>query len=499
MAANSDRVESFKETTNQLFVLFVVISAVSGALGVIVTVGASRREKQLRADYLSERRFYEERAQKYESQQLDLHSRVLRIYENQAQIGEKYGAHSDKIFSQQESYASGMAEITTTFKDILEDIKGISQFKVEESKLAIDALKKQAKAARILPRIQKELDELKRERDERLDDLLQDTAGLGRSRHEYTVPDHDLQALLFQFRIKFDGLSKLFLDKYSNQPQYGAVFYYRGLIAFLDGDILTAHKMFSISEQLAPFTKTGLDEMPHELRIRAAFTQFYLALLHKNYGKMRTAKEHVEKSYLMYGKDEESELLTLVTLAEVLSYLPEGLEASRNALKELFKRAEIRKAAQAFTNVEEQYLARARLIYGHTFYIESKWGEARAAYEKILEFDSKNYYAHYSLGQILQEEKRHQEAQATFDKAYQCLLDSGHLEIKPERNTQIALNALAYMCTRKIGQASAKQHLDAVSTHLAKVREVDGFELKLFSLKKKRLVTKDEFWSELLG
>ena len=78
MVANHDRIESFKEITNQLFWLFVFISAVSSALGVIVIVGASRREKQLRADYLSERRFYEERAQKYESQQSDLHSRVNR-------------------------------------------------------------------------------------------------------------------------------------------------------------------------------------------------------------------------------------------------------------------------------------------------------------------------------------------------------------------------------------------------------------------------------------
>lgn len=93
MAANSDRVESFKETTNQLFWLFVFISAVSGALGVFVTVRAAKREEQLRTDYQSERQFNEK-------QQLEIQSRVLRIYENQALIGEKCGAHSEKIFNQ---------------------------------------------------------------------------------------------------------------------------------------------------------------------------------------------------------------------------------------------------------------------------------------------------------------------------------------------------------------------------------------------------------------
>ena len=71
---------------------------------------------------------------------------MLRIYENQAQVNEKFGKHSGEIFSQQESYSRGMAEITTTFKDILENIKGISHFKVEESELAIDALQKQKEA-----------------------------------------------------------------------------------------------------------------------------------------------------------------------------------------------------------------------------------------------------------------------------------------------------------------------------------------------------------------
>jgi hypothetical protein len=99
----------------------------------------------------------------------------------------------------------------------------------------------------------------------------------------------------------------------------------------------------------------------------------------------------------------------------------------------------------------------------------------------------------------LQEEGRPQEAQATFDKTYQCLVDSKHLETKPERNTLIALNALAYLCLRGVNKTTAKPYLDAVNAHLAKVREMDGFQMKLFSMKRKRLVTKDEYWSELLG
>jgi tetratricopeptide (TPR) repeat protein len=498
MAANLDRIESFKEITNQLFWLFAVLGAVSGILGVIVTFRTTKQQEQLRSDYRSERNFYEERAREYERQQLELHSRVLRIYENQAMIGEKYGKHSDEIFNLQEAYSGGMAKITTTFKEILEDIKGISQFKVEESKFVIDALKQQAEAAQMLPQIQSELNELRRERDERMDDLLQDTTTLSiRSRHEFTEPDRELQATIFQFRIKMDGMSKPFLNKYFDKEHYGPVFYYRGLIAFLDSDILSAHKMLKISERLAPIPDNGPEAMEREPRFRAAFTQFYLALIEKNYGNMRTAKDHIEKSYRIYGQEEKSELLTLVTLAEIHSYLPTGLERAHNALKEVLERAEMKVKAKTLNNTERQYVSRAHLIDGHISYIENKWQEARAAYEKVLEINNRNYYAHYSLGQILQEEGNSQQAQAAFAKALQCLLESKHLETKPERGTQISLNALGYLCVRDTDKMQAQRYRDVVREHLIKVREMDGFELKHFSFKSKRMVAKDEFLNEL--
>ena len=458
----------------------------------------------------------EERSKKYDQRQADIHdqmlsiakrtdenndaihNRMLRIYGNQALIGEKYGARLDNVFEQQEAYARGMAEITTMFKDVLENIKGISGFKVEEGKLAVDAIEMQAKAAQILPQIQAELDDLRRERDDRMDDLLQDSTSLRRSRHEFTQPDRDLQATILQFRIKMDGLSKRFLDKYVEEFKYWPVFFNRGIIAFLDGDILTAHNMFGIAEKMAPFVEAKFTEMNRDDRIRIAFTQFYLALFEKNYGNIHSAKDHIEKSYRVYGEHEESEFLTLVTFAEIFSYLPEGLESARHAIKQLIKRAKARQKANVLTRVEEQYLSRAHLIYANTFFIQHSLGEARTAYEKVLKINSKNYYAHYALGQILNEEGQHKEAQATFDKVYQYLRDSSNLETKTERSTQISLNALAYMCLRETDKVEAKPYLDSVKTNLAKIREIDSFELKPFSLKKKLPVKKDEFWSELI-
>ncbi|MGH7453482.1 MAG: hypothetical protein ACRENG_19185, partial [bacterium] len=442
MAANHERVESFQEITNQLFWLFAVIGTVATVFGALVAYRGAK-------------------------QQSELHGRVLRIYESQALVGEKYREHSGQILDLQESYSRGMADITTAFKDILENIKDVLGFRVEESKFALSALKEREEAAHLLPEIKRELEELRNARNAQMEDLLNDTARLKRSRHEFTEPDRELQASIFQFRLKMDGMSKLFLDKYADQPKYGLIFYYRGLIAFLESAILTANKLLRLSEKLTPFTATGLTAMPHDFRIHAAFTQFYLGLIQKNYGTMRIAHDHIEKSYRMYGGDEKGELLTLVTLAEVLSYLPEELERARNYLKELFDRVESKVKTGSLTKAEAQYIPRAHLIYGNTFYVEKRWEEAQAAYKKVLDINSKNYYAHHSLGLILQEEKRPQEAQATFDKAYQCLLDSRHLETKPERNTQIGLNALAYLCLHDVDRAAAKPYLDAVSSNLA--------------------------------
>ncbi len=477
IAANHERIESFKETTNQLFWLFVVIGTVATIFGALVTLRSSK-------------------------QQSELHGKVLRIYESQAVVGERYRDHSGQILDSQDSYSRGMAEITTAFKDILENVQSVLGFRVKEGKMALEAMQAREEAARVLPEIQKELAELRKERDAQMDDLLTDTSRHKRSRHEFTEPDRELSAAIFQFRIKMDGMSKLFLDKYADQPKYAPVFYYRGVIAFIDSDVLTAYKMLSLSEKLMPFTETGLKEMSRDLRIHAAFTQFYLALIHKNYGHknydaMRTAHDHIAKSYRMYGQDEKSEILTLVTFAEILSYLPD-LDTARSYLKELFDRVELKVKSGSLTKAEAQYIPRGHLVHGNTFFVEKRWEEARKAYNEVLEINKGSYYAHHSLGQILKEEGNPQQAQAAFDKALQGLLESKHLELKPERGTQITLNALAYLCLREVDPAGAKLRRDAVNDHLTKVREIDGFEIKLFSFKKKRPVSHQEFLNELI-
>jgi hypothetical protein len=316
VAANHERIESFKEITNQLFWLFVVIGSVATIFGTLVALRSAK-------------------------QQSELHGKVLRIYESQAVVGERYRDHSGQILDLQESYSRGMAEITTAFRDILDNVKSVLGFRIEEGKMALEAMQSQEKAARLLPEIQNELAELRKERDAQMDELVSDTSRLKRSRHEYTEPDRELNAAFFQFRIKMDGLPKPFLSKYADQPQYAPVFYYRGLIAFIDNDVPTAHK-------------------------------------------------------------------------------------------------------------------------------------------------------------ILKAEGSPQQAQAELDKALQLLRESKHLETKPERSTQIMLNTLAYLCLREANPEEARSHRITVNEHLAKVREVNGFEMKLFSFKKKQAVSKDEFLGELM-
>lgn len=476
LKANHERIESFQEITNQMFWLFAVIGTVATVFGAMVTYRGAR-------------------------QQSELHGRVLRIYESQAAVGEKYGEHAGQIFNLQESYSRGMADITTAFKDILENIKDVLEFRVKESQHALKALeerdREREEAAAILPEIKRELEELKKARDAQMDDLLNDTPRLQRSRHEYTEPDRELQASIFQFRLKMDGMPKLYLNKYADQPKYGPIFYYRGLIAFVESDIVTANRMLRLSEKLNPFTETGLPTMPHEQRIFSAFTQFYLGLIQKNYGTMRLAHDFVEKSFRMYGREEKGELLTLVTLAEILSYMPEELARARSYLQELFERVKLKVKAGTLTKAEAQYIPRAHLIYGNTFFVEKNWQEARQAYEEALKINPRLYYVHHSLGQILQEENSPQQAQAAYDKALHCLVESQNLETKPERGTQIMLNALAFLCLRGLDPAKAKPYRDAVSDHIAKVRELNGFELKFFSFRKKRMVGKEEFLREL--
>ena len=84
-------------------------------------------------------------------------------------------------------------------------------------------------------------------------------------------------------------------------------------------------------------------------------------------------------------------------------------------------------------------------------------------------------------------------------RAYEELVNTGHLRTKVALDTRIILNALAYLCTREDKPQKAQEYREAIQELWLQIREVNGLQLRLFSFEKKRPISKDRFWAEVFS
>jgi tetratricopeptide (TPR) repeat protein len=266
--------------------------------------------------------------------------------------------------------------------------------------------------------------------------------------------------------------------------------------------------MLKIAERYFPFSEQA-KSAPRDQRIQTAFIQFYLALIEKNYGDLKTAGEYIEKSYSVYGSGqmEQKELLTTVTRAEIFSYQG-NMGIAQAAIQEVLDRADELRRQGTLTWQEANYALRARLFLGNIYYINGEWDQALQYYEDMLEQEdelttnvsqSSSYYTYYSIAQVHDQLGSNEEAKKFKGQAYKKLLETDHLRTKTAMDTRILLNALAYLCTREDEPGKAQQYKKDIQDLWLRIGEFNGLQLRLFSFKKKRQVNKAEFWAEIFG
>jgi ATP/maltotriose-dependent transcriptional regulator MalT len=134
--------------------------------------------------------------------------------------------------------------------------------------------------------------------------------------------------------------------------------------------------------------------------------------------------------------------------------------------------------------------------------VRGEWEQALQHYQDTLEADESRYYSYYTYHSIAQvyhklgDEKRAKENKC---RAYEELVETGHLRTKVALDTRILLNALAYLCMREDKPEKAGECKETVQELWLRIREVNGLQLRLFSFEKKRPVSKDEFWTEVFS
>jgi tetratricopeptide (TPR) repeat protein len=303
-------------------------------------------------------------------------------------------------------------------------------------------------------------------------------------------------------------MPQVVLDQYTgvkspekNRP-YGEIYLRRGIIAYLDNDVFKSRNMLETAERFLSFPGQEVESIPEDQKLATAFTQFYLALIQKNYGKLTLARDYIERSYAVYGQDRPEELLTPVTRAEILSYLPGEIDNARTALNEVLERADKLQRGGSLEPNDADSALRARLLLGNTYYVEGKWKQALDEYEATLGASAgqdSRYYVYHSMAQVYHQQKNKEKANEYKRQAYDALIETEHLVTKVALDTQILLNALAYLCTRDDQPEESEEYKKTIRKLWLQIVEISGLQLRLFSFEKKRPISKDEFWTEVFS
>ncbi len=414
-----------------------------------------------------------------------------------------------KMNSLMTAIAAGWRENVNSLNAIFSSFARIMDFKVAE---AVDTQK-------LVERMESQLAEMEAAQRQQVEELLTSAVRLRRPRHIYARPDPDLQRRMIEFRTQMDLMQRVVLKRYTGVASpaanrcYGEIYLRRGIIAYYENDMVKAREMLDTAAKFFPVPALAQEiaSMPPNDRPPTAFIQFYLALIEKNYGEMKKARDHIEKSYAVYGQNEPDELATPVTRAEILSYLGD-MDKAREAIQEVLARADALRQIESLKPHDAAYALRAQLLLGNTYYVQGEWRKAFECYQKTLRGDVRRdnvYYAYISIAQVYRqlgkdEATPEDERQAYEEKArenqrlaYEELIATGHLRTKVALDTRILLNALAYLCTRDAEPDKAREYRATIQGLWLRIQTVNGLELRLFSLEKKRQVDKGEFWAEI--
>jgi tetratricopeptide (TPR) repeat protein len=479
LEASKTSMEAVREANNRIFFLFVFLSGVGSFFGIATWYGG-RQEQQ------------EER------------KRDRAMFALQEANLEEVNTITTAIAAGAKENVESLNTILSTFKEIME-FRAAEAGKVDKLTQQVEALRSQL--MELQGAYQQQRDELEKTQRQRVEELLQRAVRLRHPRHIYASPDPDLKLEIGGYRTQMDFMERARLDQYTGvesparNRRYGEIYLRRGVIAYYDNDVLKSREMLKIAEQFFPVSEQEIEGMSRDQKLPIAFTQYYLSLIEKNYGVMAAARECIERSYAVYGRNEPEELLTPTTRAEILSYLGD-MDNARVAIQEVLDRANNLEQRGSLKRHDAIYALRARLLLGNTYYVSREWQQALQHYRDALKADVRrvySYYIYHSIAQVHHKQDNMKEAKENMRLAYEELLKTKHLQTKVALDTLILLNALAYLCTCEDEPETAKLYKETVQEHLDRIREVNGLELRLFSFKKKQQVSKDEFLAEVFS
>lgn len=281
----------------------------------------------------------------------------------------------------------------------------------------------------------------------------------------------------------------------------GSLLYDCGVIAYYDNDIVEAKAYLDrAATSRAPDHDAQL-EANEGYRRRFSFVHYFRALIQKNWGELAEARREIEQS--MSYETRETEFLTPVTKAEILSYIPGDEDLCIKELGAILSRiraveSDLRDKGMELDPNQRRLRNRMLVLAGNVHFIKREFDRALVQYEAAIAFQPSDYYALASAGQCQLELGNADAATEHFEKCLAAIERSGDFRRKRERITRAVIAVTAVNAAKGCADPAARDQWtrdarDLLSGNL----DVDGWSPKFFSPASKRQVGAQELLAQL--
>lgn len=482
------RFEAMAQSTDRAFNMLFVLGALGSFVGGLLILSTWIRDRQRHRDYEHERQFYEQQVLRQDEMQRKIHGAALdlstkaatrdaNLVEQQLNIGAKTLSRADDVLSGQ---IDGMSKLG----DVIELVQKTFKIQLERE----EKHEKLSEQLEEMERILSSLSEHYKGQYARAVELIISLRHL--SRIEWTSLSPEERNVARRARTIFEGIPMPVVERAEIDEPYTVAQVYQllGVSAFYNNDVEEAEKYLHNAQRI--FSKNP--SRPEDLYPKA-FASHFLGLIDKNWLKegrslganLEEAKSNLELAVKLL-QVEENEVLTPLTLAEVLSYIEREWNAAKQLLDRNIKFLEAKKdAGESLDNNQKALLGRAYLLRGNIEFHSRNVKDALSWYKKAESQLEVKHYANLSIAQVTNDVE---ERRKCFERGLNQLEDSHALQ-KSEITVRLTALAWAVIAAREIGDdKQLKLYQDDFDSLGLEIRTIAGREPLFFCPLAKRMV-----------
>ncbi|MEK7727304.1 MAG: hypothetical protein AAB354_02760 [candidate division KSB1 bacterium] len=304
------------------------------------------------------------------------------------------------------------------------------------------------------------------------------------SRMAWTKIGLEEQNLITRAQLKFETIDEFVLSDVPQHERVPHVCYLLGISTFYRNDIITSLDYFRRAIKLYDELGDNEERKTSQHHYPYAFSHHYLGVIEKSWWdkaipldlNKQKAKQYLERASEMLG-GKEGEILTPLTLAEVLSYIPGERALARDHIMRCVADIGKREGGGGLDLNQYALLSRAHLLLGNLDYFEACWEAALDNYALSTQKVENYFYGYFSQAQVAQKLGR-PEAIAVYREGLRALQASAALD-KPELTTRGTLLAWSAIAAHSTNDPRKNEYLSLFKTFIHQVRQV-GNRIPLF-------------------